>query len=431
MKIKELEIKNFRCYENMKIKLDSNYIVLIGINGSGKTTILDALSIALGGYISVFDGMGILGINKNDSHYKMYEIGNRIEREHQFPVSISTKCEFDNKELYWERTLNGERGRTTSTRAKQIIEYASSLQKGIKEGDKNIILPMVAYYGTGRLWMQKRDRNIKEIKGNFSRLKGYIDCLDSASNEKQMLKWFEKMTYIELQEEKIIPELDAVKKALSKSYKMLDENLKEVKVDFKVKSGELEISLKKNDNTVENLPMRVLSDGTKSILSMIADIAYRMAILNPQLLDNILKGTPGIILIDEIDMHLHPNWQTKIISILCKIFPKIQFIFTTHSPNVLSNVSNKNVLILDNYEIYPLENMTYGRDVESILREVMKTEVRPKEVVEKLELFNDLLDEKNIVEAKKVLEELEEILGKDDSNVVEREVSLRLEELEM
>ena len=146
-KIKELEIKNFRCYENMKIKLDSNYIVLIGINGSGKTTILDALSIALGGYISVFDGMGILGINKNDSHYKMYEIGNRIEREHQFPVSISTKCEFDNKELYWERTLNGERGRTTSTRAKQIIEYASSLQKGIKEGDKNIILPMVAYYG--------------------------------------------------------------------------------------------------------------------------------------------------------------------------------------------------------------------------------------------------------------------------------------------
>ena len=431
MKIKELEIKNFRCYENMKIKLDSNYIVLIGINGSGKTTILDALSIALGGYISVFDGMGILGINKNDSHYKMYEIGNRIEREHQFPVSISTKCEFDNKELYWERTLNGERGRTTSTRAKQIIEYASSLQKGIKEGDKNIILPMVAYYGTGRLWMQKRDRNIKEIKGNFSRLKGYIDCLDSASNEKQMLKWFEKMTYIELQEEKIIPELDVVKKALSKSYKMLDENLKEVKVDFKVKSGELEISLKKNDNTVENLPMRVLSDGTKSILSMIADIAYRMAILNPQLLDNILKETPGIILIDEIDMHLHPNWQTKIISILYKIFPKIQFIFTTHSPNVLSNVSNKNVLILDNYEIYPLENMTYGRDVESILREVMKTEVRPKEVVEKLELFNDLLDEENIVEAKKVLEELEEILGKDDSNVVEREVSLRLEELEM
>lgn len=130
-------------------------------------------------------------------------------------------------------------------------------------------------------------------------------------------------------------------------------------------------------------------------------------------------------------MHLHPNWQTKIISILCKIFPKIQLIFTTHSPNVLSNVSNKNVLILDNYEIYPLENMTYGRDVESILREVMKTEVRLKEVVEKLELFNDLLDEKNIVEAKKVLEELEEILGKDDSNVVEREVSLRLEELEM
>lgn len=106
-----------------------------------------------------------------------------------------------------------------------------------------------------------------------------------------MLRKYEDKVRFKLQEEKIISELDVVKKALSKSYKMLDENLREVKVDFKVKSGELEISLKKNDNTVENLPMRVLSDETKSILSMIADIAYRMAILNPQLLDNILKGT--------------------------------------------------------------------------------------------------------------------------------------------
>ena len=432
MRVKELKIKNFRCYEDVEIKLNSDYTVLIGINGAGKTTILDAISIALGGYVSVFDGMGIYGINRNDSHYKMYEIGSVIDRQHQFPVGIYAECDFNNKKsVSWVRTLNGEKGRTSNIRAKEIIEYASKVQDEIKKGNKEVVLPVIAYYGTGRLWMQKRDKNVKEMKENFSRLKGYIDCLDSASNEKMMLKWFEKMTYLELQEGKKIPELEVVKQALSQSYKTLDETIKTAEFIFKVKSGEIEVTIKRENGIVENLPLRILSDGIKSTLSMVADIAYRMAILNPQLLEDILKETSGVVLIDEIDMHLHLSWQKKIISVLCKTFPKVQFIFTTHSPSVLSNVPNKNILILDNFEIYPLENMTYGKDIESILREVMRTEVRPKDVVEKLKLFNDMLDENKLSNAKDILKDLEKILGKDDSEVVERRVSLELEEIEV
>lgn len=430
MKIKEIKIRNFRCYENVEIKLNPEYTVLIGINGAGKTTILDAISIALGGYISTFDGMGTYGIDKNDSHYKMYEIGSSIEREHQFPVGIYAECEIDKKQISWIRGLNGEKGRTTNTGAKEIIKYASEIQTEIKMGNKDVILPIIAYYGTGRLWMQKKDRNLKKIQESFSRLKGYVDCIDSASNEKMMLKWFEKMTYLELQEGKRIPELSVVKDALRQSYMAIDETIKTAEFSFKVKSGELEVTIRRENGIVESLPLRILSDGIKSTLSMIADIAYRMAILNPQLLDNILEETSGVVLIDEIDMHLHPSWQKKIISVLNKIFPKVQFVFTTHSPSVLSNISNKNVLILDNFEIYPLENMTYGKDIEAILREVMRVQVRPKEVIDKLKLFNDLLDENNLLEAKKILKELEEILGKDDSEVVERRVSLELEEIE-
>ena len=298
-------------------------------------------------------------------------------------------------------------------------------------GNKDIILPVIAYYGTGRLWMQKKDRNLKKIQESFSRLKGYVDCIESASNEKMMLKWFEKMTYLELQEGKRIPELSVVKNALSQSYMAIDETIKTAEFNFKVRSGELEVAIRRENGIVENLPLRILSDGIKSTLSMIADIAYRMAILNPQLLDDILEETSGVVLIDEIDMHLHPSWQKKIISVLKKIFPKVQFVFTTYSPSVLSNVSNKNVLILDNFEIYPLENMTYGKDIEAILHEVMRVQVRPKEVIDKLKLFNDLLDENNLLEAKKILKELEEILGKDDSEVVERRISLELEEIEV
>lgn len=429
MKIKKLKIQNFRCYENIELELKNNYTVLIGINGAGKTTVLDAISVALGGYISNFDGMGIHGINKSDSHYKMYELGSRIEREHQFPVKISTIGEIDNYRVEWTRSLNKENGRTTNVGAKEIIAYATELQEKVKSGNKEVILPLIAYYGTGRLWMQKREKNSKKSKESFSRLKGYIDCLDSASNEKMMLKWFEKMTYLELQEGEKIPELEVVRRALNNTYEIIDESIEKANFNYKVKSGELEVSIRRKNGTVESLPLRILSDGIKSTMSMIADIAYRIAILNPQLLDNILQETSGIVLIDEIDMHLHPSWQSKIIKVLTKTFPKVQFIFTTHSPSVLANIPNENILILNDLEIYQLEEKTYGRDIESIVYQIMRTEVRPQEIVEKLKRFNNLLDEGKIAEAKKLLEELEKVLGQNDTNIIDARVSLDLEEM--
>lgn len=431
MKIKRLKIKNFRCYEDIELELKEDYTVLVGINGAGKTTVLDAISIALGGYISNFDGMGIYGINKSDSHYKMYELGSRIEREHQFPVEISVTGKIENKNIKWYRALNKENGRTTNTGAKEIIAYAADVQEKVKAGNKEILLPLIAYYGTGRLWMQKREKSSKDSKENFSRLKGYVDCLDSASNEKLMLKWFEKMTYLELQEVEKIPELEAVKRALNKSYEIIDESVDKADFSYKVKSGELEVSIKRKNGTVESLPLRTLSDGIKSTMSMIADIAYRMAILNPQLLDNILLETSGIVLIDEIDMHLHPSWQSKIIKVLTETFPKIQFIFTTHSPSVISNILNENILVLDNLEIYKLNDKTYGRDIESIVREVMRTEVRPQEIVKKLKEFNELLDDGKIEDARKLLKSLEEILGQNDTNIIDARISLELEEIEV
>ncbi|MBM6822466.1 AAA family ATPase, partial [Fusobacterium mortiferum] len=305
-----------------------------------------------------------------------------------------------------------------------IITYATEIQENVKLGNKEIILPLIAYYGTGRLWMQKREKSNKKSQENFSRLKGYIDCLDSASNEKMMLKWFEKMTYLELQESERIPELEVVKKALNNIYEIIDESVEKANFNYKVKSGELEVSIKRKNGTVESLPLRILSDGIKSTMSMIADIAYRMAILNPQLLDNILQETSGIVLIDEIDMHLHPSWQSKIIKVLTKTFPKVQFIFTTHSPSVLSNISNENILILNNLGIYKLTDKTYGRDIESIVHQIMRTEVRPQEIVENLKRFNNLLDEGRINEAKKILEELEEVLGENDTNIIDARISL-------
>lgn len=96
------------------------------------------------------------------------------------------------------------------------------------------------------------------------------------------------------------------------------------------------------------------------------DIAYRMAILNPQLLEKVLSDTEGIILIDEIDLHLHPSWQQRVIRDLTSIFPKVQFIVSTHAPAIINSVQSENLFVLKNHQIIQLDNWVYGKDVKSV-----------------------------------------------------------------
>jgi len=427
MYIKSLALKNYRCYEELNVEFNKDYTILVGVNGAGKTTILDAVSTALGSFITGFDGIASNGIAREDAHRKMYEMGSRIDAEEQYPVEIKATCGMEGKEdISWERSLHSHEGRTHISQAKKIMEYGSELQQKIREGDKETILPLIAYYGTRRLYMQKKQKKNASENTKFSRTTGYVDCLDSASNDKQMLQWFKLMTEIQLQEGHPIPELEVVKRAMGKCYSGAKHAEDIAKFEYKIKSDEIEIQYKKGE-IVEKLPMRLLSDGLKITISMVADIAYRMAVLNPQLLDNILEETPGIVLIDEVDMHLHPAWQKRIVEDLHYIFPKIQFIMTTHSPSVLANVKHEHILLLEDGGVALPGNTTYGRDVSDILREMMKVDVCPEEVVRLKADFYRLLAEEKYDLAKECLVKLEQVLGENDADVVRAKVSYELE----
>lgn len=421
-------MKNFRCFENFSMDLKEDYTVIVGINGAGKTSILDAISIALGSYISAFDGIYSNGILSHDAYYKYHELGNRIDPQSQFPVRIDAIMNVDGKYMELERSLNKKGGKTTVSGTVEIRKYAKSIQEGIREGDKSIILPIISYYGTGRLWMQKNQKKTKKSNIMFARQTGYMDCLSSASSEKSMLKWFEEMTYIELQEGKKVEELESVKEALKRCYINVDKDIQNVDFIFNIKKHDLEIKSERMDGGKEILPIKLLSDGIKGILGMVADISYRMALLNPQLLDR-SNDTPGIILIDEVDMHLHPSWQKRIIEDLTHIFPNVQFIITTHSPSIISNVPKENILILDDRQVYEPDNTTYGRDVTSILREIMNVEVRPKKVLDMIKNFNELIEGEQLDKARAIVDNLEQILGPNDSDVVNAKITLELEEL--
>ncbi len=428
MRIEKIRLENFRCFEELEVEFREDYTLLVGVNGAGKSSILEAVSIALGSFISEFSGISGNTIPSEDAHYKYYPIGSRVERQPQFPVVVEAKGNFDGNEIEWIRSVNREGGNTTVIGAKKVKEYARGLNDRVMRGDQSVILPLISYYGTARLWMQKRQKknNTQDIR--LTRQNGYVDCLSSAANEKFMLKWFEEMTYYQLEEGREIAELSAVKRALECCCKRVYPDAQKITFNFNIKTKDLEIFIRRENGEEEILPTRLLSDGIKGVLGLVADIAYRMALLNPQLLHHI-NETPGIVLIDEIDMHLHPSWQKTIINDLKDAFPNVQFIFTTHSPSILSNVYQEHILILDENKVYHPTDKTYGRDVDSILKQLMEVDVRPDGVVQKLRDFSDSLEEGNLSLARRLLDELELILGSNDSEIISAKVALDLEEL--
>ena len=162
---------------------------------------------------------------------------------------------------------------------------------------------------------------------------------------------------------------------------------------------------------------------------MIADIAYRMAVLNPWLLEDVLKKTPGIVLIDKIDLHLHPRWQQRIIEDLRSIFPNVQFIVSTHAPSVISSVKRENLLILDNMQADEPPIEIYGKDANAILNSIMRADERPKVIKEKFKDFYQSMTEGNYTCADRVLDEIKEMIGENDPELNAAQVSLALERM--
>lgn len=244
--------------------------------------------------------------------------------------------------LAWERALNGPEGKTTYVNAKAIKAQAESADRDVRKG-KNTVLPLVSYYGTGRLWDLPRDRRTTETdsrlakKDQLSRLYGYRNSVDPRLSVSELEEWIERQFLIAFEHsQRNTPLFHVVERALTG---MLEDvsairysaQRREVMVEFGMGT---------------QLPFRALSDGQRTMLSMAGDIARKAATLNPFLGDNVMEETPGVVLIDELDLHLHPKWQRHVIEDLRRTFPKIQFFATTHSPFLIQSLRTGDELIV-------------------------------------------------------------------------------------
>ena len=369
MKIRQLELKNFRCFDHKTFEFSDQFNVFIGDNGTGKSAILDALAIGVGSFFLGIDSINSRNIFKDDVRHIVNAENETPTLTAVLPCFVSCRGYFeDNQELSWSRELRIDGGKTTREGAKEITKYARDLQtksqirdilqESFRKQEKDnlrVLLPVISYYGTGRLWIQRRETVVETLSPN-SRFRGYENCLSNSYELKKLIRWFKTQEFASLQKQKTIGVLSAVKEAI----KICMDDWEDVRFD--VHLDEL-VAISKNGRT---LPFRMLSDGVRNMIGMVADIAYRSAVLNPHLEANAPNVTQGVVLIDEIDLHLHPNWQRRVVDDLKRTFPKIQFFATTHSPFIIQSLHPNELIDLDHRD-----GEYYNKSIEDIAEDVM------------------------------------------------------------
>lgn len=422
MRILNVDISNFKGITCENFHFEKGFNIIIGDNGTGKTSVLEAISVALGGFLA-----GIDGITKK--HFTNDEI--RLESElmgeghynirHITPICVECDVlirEEDEKPTHWKRQKSSLNASRTTVEPSDIRKIATELAK-----DSKSILPLLSYQSVGRMWVQKRERSKSVFKDDYSRTVGYMDCLSEASDSKMLLNWFKSMEMISWQQDKKIAEYEAVKRAIGRFMSVMNDTFIN-RVFYDKRSEELVY-----DTGKENLPIRLLSAGYQSMIWMVLDIAYRMSVLNPNLMAEVIEKTSGVVLIDELDLHLHPKWQWRIVEALKTTFPNVQFIATTHSAVILSSCRNEHIISLGDDKNATYMKSVYGLTINDILEGLQGSSKMPGSVEKLFVDFYRNIENEQYQNAGSILEQIKAEIGENNPEVISAKVTLELETL--
>ncbi len=407
MYVSKIRMQNFRCYTDFTMQFSPKVTVIVAENGRGKTAILDGLAITMAPYLAAFPGIKARNFQPNDVRMVVDVPQTQDELQikrmkYLLPVVLETEVKADDGKAYsWKRELKSVKGKTSSVSAKFVSDYGKRIADELNQpGDQDIILPVLGYYGTSRMWNDSS--LLKRKKVDLSRSSGYVECLEPSGSYNTFAQWFRYATESALEYDHIIAEKKLNKKnpyreilnAINKAIVTCIQSMGWTDLKYSFAAQNLLICHPEKGE----LPLEAMSDGARSVISMAADIAYRMARLNPDMGEDVTLKTSGVVLIDEVDMHLHPSWQQTVVNDLVKAFPKVQFIVTTHSPQVLTSVPAECIRILhwDN-DLVDIEEPTFSLGAESgqLLRDIQHVESRPGSlpIVQALQRYLQLVNE--------------------------------------
>jgi len=409
LRLESVRLENYACFRDITVEFNPGFNVVVGINGSGKTSLLDG--------ICDFFSMFIWGAAGRSQRAKPFnpriEIQvheGRFRFEEQYPVSVTIKALLPNENKTrtsiqtWHSTSIPSSSQGDFHRLSHLLDKIHTTEPW----------PLIVHYdATKTRWDSDNwDRKVTNIaQEKLSRGDAYLGCLSAKSVIEDLERWVFSKTLERLQafeetgrplgdEKDADDELSLVNSAIA----LAVEGAKGLKYDMKQKCVVMTWD-RPNGESDKVTVFDKLSDGERALVTLVADIARRICILNPQLGRDVFRLTPGIVLIDEIDLHLHPQWQRRLPSALKDAFPLVQFIATTHSPPILSELAPNEIIILkDDAAWHP--DASYGLNADRILEEIMDTPSRPQKVKDDLlELFRTI-ETGSLDESKRLLAEL-------------------------
>lgn len=354
MQIDKIGIKNFKLFVENEFSFHPRFNLLVGMNGSGKTSLLRAIAVALGGWAHAY-------INNSENHRPISDDEIReIQIDQRFDKTKLTSITASGTATIIDRYLAEKKGSVNWSRSRRENETETKLSGNIEyEGYKKIYpvsfetlgndalsfietggkfgLPLFAFYECDRLWLTKEAFNVEQVaQAQYSRFDAYLDCFHTGASHKQLGEWLLKNELASFQKKSETPVLQSIRAAA----RMALEGCTDLRFDF----DEARVMVEFEGGQLK--PFDHLSDGQRTMLGLFCDLARRAAILNPHYAGEASLKTEGVVLVDELDLHLHPRWQRKIISGLRALFPNIQFICTTHSPFLIQSLGDGRLISL-------------------------------------------------------------------------------------
>lgn len=329
MKLEQVTLENFRAFDRLELNLGSRLTLLLGGNGSGKTSVLDGIAIGLGAALTHLPSVSGVTFKKQGDI-----------RQHDNALAPYTRVHLETtRGLQWDRIQKRDKGKATlkaipQTKGLKALEahLDETVIDPLNSGDE-YVLPMFAFYGVSRAVLEVPLRR-KGFPKNHSRMEALDQALEAQSSFKSAFVWFYNKENEEhrLQKEKrsfdaTLNELDAVRRAITRVFPDIS--------DPHIELNPLRFAVTIDGETLD---LKQLSDGYKTLLGLVIDLSMRMALANPHLDDPL--GAEAVVMIDEVDLHLHPSWQQRVLGDLLTTFTNTQFIVTTHSPFVVEALNN-------------------------------------------------------------------------------------------
>ena len=421
MRIDRIEVTNFKKFSEQAFTFDPHFTLLIGENGSGKTSVLDALAVALGIWLNDVPDSSLANsyrrIYASEKRLEWVRLGDRPQfQEAKGSVSIRAIGQIeDRNNIAWEQSIAAGAKRASNVGAKDALNVVRNAIDRAQSAEK-ILLPVIAYYGAGRAWLSHRERTQRRPASKIaSRWAAFYDCLNERIRIVDLIRWFQdETTEAGNRQGRFRPGFEVVRRAILRCVPGADG------VWFDSAKEDIVLSINGNPQPFGNL-----SAGQRMMLALVADIAVKTVTQNnylvpPDLLPDepvlprVLAESPGVVLIDEIDVHLHPRWQRRVVNDLKSTFPSIQFICTSHSPQVIGEVSPAEIRLLDENGVQT-PAQSYGMDSNWILRVLMGAEDKAEDVSKSVDSIFELIAQRKLLEADAKVTELRQEVGNSES----------------